>query len=112
MKKQFLFIIFFLITVSIYGQQTANQNSETQVYQKHLKENVTTLKIDVANYSSTKINDLINEARDWEGKIKSANLDSQNMILSIEHNALWQQQEINEMLTKYGITSKKIISHQ
>lgn len=109
MKKIVLFVLC-ILSFSCYAQQPSAKVSETQTYQARLSLKVTTLKLNVAGYSSNKLADLKKEYEAWHGKITSVNLDSQNMVLSIEHNALWQHEEIYEMLEKYSIPKGKIIS--
>ncbi|MBI3517981.1 MAG: hypothetical protein HY062_01305 [Bacteroidetes bacterium] len=109
MMKKIVLLAVFLISFSSYAQQNANV-SEIQTYQTRLSNTLTTLKLDVSGCSISNIKALKTEYENWHGKITSVNFDSQHMILSIEHNALWQQPEIFEMLEKYNISKGKIIS--
>lgn len=110
MKTGLLSSIFLLLSAVMHGQPSATQNAESQVYQNTLRQKVTTMQLDVSGLTTKKITDLKTEYAAWYDKIISVNIDFQSMIISIQHNALWQKEEISEMLTKYNLSSKKIIS--
>jgi hypothetical protein len=100
-----------LISYSCYSQLAA-KSVEAKIFQTRLSNKTTTLKINVAGSTINNLNNLKNEYDGWKHKINSVTIDQQNMVLSIEHNGLWQSQEINEMLEKYNIPKGKIISDQ
>lgn len=110
MNKLFLSTILFLFSMFIYGQTSPNQNIEIQTYHDNLKQKITTLKLDISNINNNKITNLKTEYSVWYDKVVSINIDFQNMVMSIEHTALWQKEEIAEMLAKYNISVGKIIS--
>lgn len=110
MKTAFFSAIFLLISATVYSQPSSTQNAESQVYQNTLSQKVTTMQLDVSGLATKKITDLKTEYSAWNNKVISVNIDFQTMMVYIQHNALWQKEEITEMLTKYGLSAKKIIS--
>lgn len=110
MKYLYSISFCFFIQLAVYSQQSSSQNIETQAQQKHLKETITVLKIDVSTYPPKKINSLKLEAESWQEKVLSVTIDTQTMTMSIEHNALLLPLEINEILDRQGISKDKIIS--
>jgi hypothetical protein len=110
MKKLFLTTMLFISAILIYGQTSSAKNIEIQTYHDNLKQKITTLNLDISNLSNEKITNLKTEYSAWQNKIISINIDYQNKVISIEHTALWQKEEISEMLVKYNIPVNKIIS--
>jgi hypothetical protein len=110
--KSLLFTIALFVAVNTYSQTTPNSGSEKEIFNNRLAQVTSTLKLNLQGFQLSKINDLTTEYTAWTEKIIAIDLEPSTMVLSIKHNLLWQQQEINEMLTKYAISGKRIISHK
>jgi hypothetical protein len=110
MKKIILINLFMCLFLCVYSQKNESGFSEKDLHKIHLSQQVLTLKINVAGYSTTTINSLKEEYMAWKEKIISIDLEASTMVLTIKHNGLWQSAEIHEMLDKYNIPEKKILS--
>lgn len=112
MKKIFLFSFCIVGLQTINAQVPTNSPvEETQRFQNMLSKNIKTLIINLSSFSINSISEFKDELSGWEGKVISIDLNEETKIISVTHNQLLGQKEIDEVLKKYFILKDFIISH-
>lgn len=116
-----LIISVFLLTVVqfSYGQETTTKDPlpnskelETNLFQKRLSQQFSTLKLDLSSFSRTDIGDLNNELINYKGKITSVVYDDVNKTMDITHNSLISRDDMFEIIAKRNIKKAFVLSYE
>lgn len=110
--KKFLSIGLCVFSFHVINAQIIDPKiAEKQAFQTKLSETTKTLVINLSSFSLPAISEFKDELSGWQGKIISINLNEDTRIISILHNQLLENREIDDVLKKYLIHKDFIISH-
>jgi len=108
----------FLFSFCIVGLQTINAQvvdsniSDSQEYSAVTKQNNKTLIINTSNLSMNALGELKDELIVWKEKVISININEKTNEFILVHNYFLSDQELFEVLRKYDIQKKHIISYK
>lgn len=112
MKKIFLFSFCLLGFKAINAQVVDSNISDSQEYSAVTKQNNKTLIINTSNLSMNVLGELKDELIVWKEKVISININEKTNEFILVHNYLLSDQELFEVLRKYDIQKKHIISYK
>lgn len=112
MKKILLFNFCFLAFQTINAQIIVSKVAVSQEYASATKEINKILIINTSNLSMNVLGELKDELIVWKEKVVSININEQTKEFILEHNYLLSDQELFEVLRKYDIQKKHIISYK
>ena len=112
MKKVFLFSFCVLGFQTINAQVVDSNIAVSQEYSAVTKQNNKALIINTSTLSMNVLGELKDELIVWKEKVLSININEQTHQFILEHNYLLSDQELFEILRKYDIQKKHIISYK
>lgn len=112
MKKVLLFSLCVLGYHNINAQVVDSKILNSNTYVSESKQNNKTLIINTSTLSMNVLGELKDELIVWKEKVLSININEQTQEFILEHNYLLSDQELFEVLRKYDIQKKHIISYK
>lgn len=111
MKKILIVALFFGYETN-FAQEIDIKASEIQAHQISLQQKSKTLIINTSTLSMNVLGELKDELIVWKEKVLSININEQTKEFILVHNYLLSDQELFEVLRKYDIQKKHIISYK
>lgn len=110
MKKVFFIPVFLLASQFIYSQTTVDSLSSKNILT--INKLSKTIVINTSDLTERTVTELKDEFSTWKEKIVSIDLNEGSKQLKITHNHYINEQEFFDVLLKYNITKKTIVSYK
>ncbi|MBS1634580.1 MAG: hypothetical protein JST26_01570 [Bacteroidetes bacterium] len=107
--KQFLFLSLFMLTTFCMISQTKTEVTAPKM--DAVQKNYKTLVLDFSDKSLNTAGALKDELIAWKEKIVSISIDETAHRITIVHNQLIDERELFEVIEKYGLSRKFIVSY-